>query len=38
MSSVASNVAVIDSGTSYFYINQDLYNSIMNNFFQDCQN
>ena len=36
MTSYAANVAVIDSGTSYFYVNQELYSNILNNFFTDC--
>lgn len=38
MTSLAANVAVIDSGTSYFYLNADLFNNIVNNFFSDCNN
>lgn len=36
MSSYAANVAVIDSGTSYFYVNQELYSNILSNFFSSC--
>lgn len=38
MTSLAANTAIIDSGTSYFYVNQQLFENIINNFFQDCNN
>jgi hypothetical protein len=38
MSSLSSSVAVIDSGTSYFYVNADLFNQIVNTFFSNCNN
>ncbi len=38
MTSSSANVAVIDSGTSFFYLNADLFNNVVNNFFQSCDN
>lgn len=38
MTSSSANIAIIDSGTSYFYLNQQLFNNIINNFFQGCDN
>jgi hypothetical protein len=38
MTSSAANVAVIDSGTSYFYMNQNLFTNIVNQFFTNCDN
>ena len=38
LTSSAASIAIIDSGTSYFYLNQQLFNSIINNFFQGCDN
>jgi len=38
MSELAANVAVIDSGTSYFYLNTELFNEIISQFFQKCDN
>ena len=37
MSSYSSDIAVIDSGTSYFYVNYGLYSQIIGNFFYNCQ-
>ena len=36
MTSISSNLAVIDSGTSYFYLNTQLFNSIVSTFFSQC--
>ena len=30
------NLAVIDSGTSYFYLPQDLFREIQQKYFKDC--
>jgi hypothetical protein len=38
MTAQSANVAVVDSGTSYFYLNADLFNSVVANFFQSCDN
>lgn len=36
LTSSSASVAIIDSGTSYFYLNSKLYNSIISNFFSNC--
>jgi hypothetical protein len=36
MTDSAAQNAVIDSGTSYFYLNPTLFNSVVNQFFSDC--
>lgn len=36
MTSFSSHLAVIDSGTSYFYLNTNLFNNVISNFFSDC--
>jgi hypothetical protein len=38
MTSSCANAAVIDSGTSYFYLNAELFNRVVANFFQNCNN
>jgi hypothetical protein len=38
MTSFAANIAIIDSGTSLFYLNQALFNNIVTQFFQQCNN
>lgn len=38
MTSSAADNAVIDSGTSFFYLNPDLYSSVVSQFFSNCQN
>lgn len=38
MTSYAENTAVIDSGTSYFYLNPTLYYQIVQKYLQGCQN
>jgi hypothetical protein len=38
MTTSSADVAVIDSGTSYFYLNANLFNNVVNNFFQSCDN
>jgi hypothetical protein len=38
LTSVSANIAIIDSGTSYFYINTNLFNSVISNFFTGCNN
>ena len=30
------NIAVIDSGTSYFYLSETLFNSIKQKYFRNC--
>lgn len=34
----ASNIAIIDSGTSLFYLNTDLFNQFQTLYLQSCQN
>jgi len=38
MTSISATIAIIDSGTSYFYLNSNLFNSIITNFFSMCNN
>ena len=38
LSAYSVNVAVIDSGTSFFYVNADLFNQIQPRFFSNCDN
>ena len=38
MTSSSADVAVIDSGTSYFYLNAALFNNIISDFFGNCDN
>lgn len=38
MTRYAAKVAIIDSGTSYFYLNQNLFNKIISSYFSDCNN
>lgn len=36
MTAVSSSLAIIDSGTSYFYLNSQLFEQIKSTFFSDC--
>lgn len=36
MTQYAENVAIIDSGTSLFYLNPNLYNAIVNQYLLGC--
>ena len=36
MTAVSSSLAIIDSGTSYFYLNSQLFEHIKSTFFSDC--
>jgi hypothetical protein len=38
LTEVSANIAIIDSGTSYFYLNSNLFNTIISNFFSSCNN
>ena len=38
MTDYAADLAVIDSGTSYFYLNPSLFQNVINTFFSDCIN
>ena len=37
MTNSAADLAVIDSGTSYFYLNPYLYGNVTEKFFSNCQ-
>jgi len=36
MTSYAADYALVDSGTSLFYLNQKLYDQIISQYFQGC--